>query len=327
MCFGSSAIAYFFFEQAPSAAVAAPSARRSTAAAAAAASDMPPKSKAATKRTPNKQLKEKVASWGLPARWLPIVLACLAASSDKDLSGVELFAGEKLIAAGLASQGLSCKTIELEDGQDITTESGQKLAISYLCRCQQNSLIWFGTVCSSWVFVGRSNGGRHTWWPSGDTARPYTKAHNMLADITVDLAWLAFCLGLHVVIEQPLTSCLFDYPPMLKVVAKMAMERISVHLDGFGSTSMKPLQLYGTVPWPSKLQHSSRWRHQFAQPMRTLTTYKTSALGSVCVTGKKKALKESSAYPKQFGRVIGELHGELLRPPRRKRIFSLMDDV
>ena len=317
----------FFFEQAPSAAVAAPSARRSTAAAAAAASDMPPKSKAATKRTPNKQLKEKVASWGLPARWLPIVLACLAASSDKDLSGVELFAGEKLIAAGLASQGLSCKTIELEDGQDITTESGQKLAISYLCRCQQNSLIWFGTVCSSWVFVGRSNGGRYTWWPSGDTARPYTKAHNMLADITVDLAWLAFCLGLHVVIEQPLTSCLFDYPPMLKVVAKMAMERISVHLDGFGPTSMKPLQLYGTVPWLSKLQHSSRWRHQFAQPMRTLTTHKTNALGSVCVTGKKKALKESSAYPKQFGRVIGELHGELLRPPRRKRIFSLMDDV
>ena len=88
----------------------------------------------------NKQLKQKVASWGLPARWLPIVLACLAASSDKDLSGVELFAGEKIIAAGLARQGLSCKTIELEDGQDLTTESGLKLAISYLCRCQQNGL-------------------------------------------------------------------------------------------------------------------------------------------------------------------------------------------
>ena len=263
----------------------------------------------------------------MPARWLPIVLACRAASSDKDLSGVELFAGEKLIAAGLARQGLSCKTIELEDGQDITTESGQELAISYLCRCQQNSLVWFGTVCSSWVFVGRSNGGRYTWWPTGDTTRPYTKAHNMLADITVDLAWLAFCLGLLVVIEQPLTSCLFDYPPMAKVVAKMALERISVHLDGFGSTSMKPLQLYGTVPWLSKLQHFSKWRHQFAQPTRTLTTQKTNALGGTCVTGKSKALKESSAYPEQFGRLIGELHGELLRPPRRKRIFSLMDDV
>ena len=98
-----------------------------------------------------RQLKQKVASWGLPARWIPIVLACLAASSDRDLNGVEVFAGEKLIALGLAHQGLSCSTIELADGQDITTESGQKLAISYLCRCQPKSLIWFGTVCSSWV--------------------------------------------------------------------------------------------------------------------------------------------------------------------------------
>ena len=275
----------------------------------------------------NKQLKQKVASWGLPAGWLPIILACLAASSVKDLSGVEVFAGEKVIAAGLARQRLSCKTIELADGQDLTTESGLKLAICYLCRCQQNGLAWFGTVCSSWVFVGRSNGGRYSWWPSGNITRPYTRAHNKLADITVDLAWLAFCLGLHVVIEQPMSSCLFGYLPMAKLVAKMGLERTSVHLDGFGSTSMKPLQLYGTVPWLSKLQHFSKWRHQFARPTQTLATQKKDALGGTSVTGKSKALKESSAYPEPFGRLIGELHGELLRPPRRKRIFSLMDDI
>ena len=81
------------------------------------------------------------------------------------------------------------------------------------------------------------------------------------------------------------------------------------------------------VPWLSKLHGFSTWRHQFAQPMQTLTTQKTDARGGTHVTGKTKDLKESSAYPEPFGRLIGELHGELLRPPRRKRIFSLMDDM
>ena len=97
----------------------------------------------------------------------------------------------------------------------------------------------------------------------------------MLADITLEPAWLAFCLGLHVVIEQPLTSCLFNYPPMAKIVSKIALRRISVYLDGFGADSSKPLQLYGTVPWLPKLEHISKWRHQFAQPTKKLTTSKT----------------------------------------------------
>ena len=87
------------------------------------------------------------------------------------------------------------------------------------------------------------------------------------------------------------------------------------------------MQLYGTAPWLSKLQHFSKWRHQFAQPTQTLTTQKTNALGEARVTRKKRPLKESSAYPEQFGRLVGELHGELLHPPRRKRIFNLMDEA
>ena len=101
-----------------------------------------------------RQLKQKVPSLGLPARWIPIVLACLAAPSDRDLSGVEVFDGEKLIALGLARQGLSCSTIEFADGQDITTESGQKLAISYLRRCQPRNLIWFSHSLLIWGICG-----------------------------------------------------------------------------------------------------------------------------------------------------------------------------
>jgi len=289
-------------------------------------------------------VQHKVDSWGLPQPWVPIVVECLLSAPIKDFSGVEVFAGEKAVALGLgrackslACEGLPCATLELLDGQDITKLSGQRLAINYLCRCRALGLTWLGTPCSSWIFLGRSNAGRYTWLPAGDETRAYTRAHNNLADISIDLAWLAFCLGLHVVIEQPLSSILFDYAPMQALIAKTRMQRATVQLGGFGAASMKPLQLWGTVPWLPQLAQASKQRQKSAKPGEKLTHTRTDNLGRANVTGKKAALKESSAYPPEFGRVVGELHRKLLTSEGsacegdackgKKRLFDIKDDV
>ena len=279
-------------------------------------------------------VQRKVDSWSLPQRWVPFVVECLLTAPIKDLSGVEVFAGEKAVALGL---GLPCATLELLDGQDITKLSGQRLAISYLCRCRPHSLTWLGTPCSSWVFLGRSNAGRYTWWPAGDKTKAYTRAHNNLADISIDLAWLAFCLGLHVVIEQPMSSSLFSYEPMMALVSKTCMQRVAVQLGGFGAASLKPLQLFGTVPWLPQLAQASKQRQKSAKPGEKLTYTRIDNLGRASVTGKKAALKESSAYPPEFGRVVGELHRKLLTSEGgacegdackgKKRLFNIKDDV
>ena len=105
-------------------------------------------------------LRKQVASWGLPPLWVPIVVGCLCATAAKDLHGVEIFAGAKAVANGFHDAGLHCATIELNDGEDITTTAGLKLTISYICRCKEKALVWLGTPCSSWIFVGRSNAER-----------------------------------------------------------------------------------------------------------------------------------------------------------------------
>ena len=286
-------------------------------------------------RLPKLDLQRKVTSWNLREDWTPIVVECMLAAQSKGLYGLEIFAGEKAVANGLGRVGLKCATLELLDGQDVTKPSGQRFAINCLCRCHPCSLVWLGTPCSSWIFVGRSNAGRYTWLPSGDETRAYTRAHNNLADISIDLAWLAFCLGLHVVIEQPLSSILFNYAPMQALIGNTNLQRATVQLGGFGAASRKPLQLWGTVPWLSQLAHASTQRQKSAKPGEKLSVTRTDNLGRQVVTGKKAALKESSAYPPEFGRVVGQLHRKLLESAcegdackgKKRRLFDIKDDV
>jgi len=105
-------------------------------------------------------LRQRVATWNLPEPWAAMAIACLRQRLPADLDAVELFAGDKAVARGMRAHGLRCATIELRDGEDITSTDGLRLAISYLCRCRHSGLAWFGTPCSSWTFVGRSNAGR-----------------------------------------------------------------------------------------------------------------------------------------------------------------------
>jgi len=175
-----------------------------------------------------------------------------------------------------------------------------------------------------------------------------------LADISIDLSWLAFCLGLHVVIEQPLSSILFQYEPMKALLSKTQMQRTVVQLGNFGAASMKTLQLFGTVPWLAELrQENMRRQHahrhcdnptgarkrasQESHLEQKLTYETTDRLGRVRVTGKKLALKESSAYPPEFGRVVGELHRKTIPISSdacqghackgKKRLFSIKDHL
>ena len=146
----------------------------------------------------------------------------------------------------------------------------------------------------------------------GNESLPYTQLHNQLAEITVHLARLAFFLGLCVVIEQPLSSALFEWWPMAKAMLEIGASRGQVWLDGFGASSMKPLQLWGNAPWLAALQRRSKEAHKFAQPTEQLSISTTNALGRKSVTGKRRAMKESSAYPLEFGEEVGYLHARTM---------------
>lgn len=173
--------------------------------------------------------------------------------------------------------------------------------------------------------------GRHTWLPTGN-ASAYARVHNNLADITAQLAWLAHSLGLQILVEQPLSSILFDYAPMRNVLTATGSTRIAIHLDGFGACSQKPLQLRGTAPWLEELRRLSQQRRKRAEPQEQLTVVHTSSSGRRSVTGKREALKASSSYPPAFGMAVGRLHAAALQVSRSSSeptcapIFAILDD-
>ncbi len=247
--------------------------------------------------------------WGLPARWVPLIVLALSIYPTKDVDGVELFCGQgELTAAGTRS-GMNFAGIDKFTREavlhDVLSDVGLKHLIFSMCRCKQRGLVWIGMPCSSFVFVGRANSGRSAWLPAGDTDKEYTRLHNALAELAYNVALLAFYLGLVYVIEQPVTSCLFDWLPMVRALARTEAKRSLVHMSAFGGLSRKTMCLWGTAPWLSVLEEYSRMGFgQRRGEAEELVTQKIRADGSKCITGKRKALKESGAYTELFGEVV-----------------------
>lgn len=188
---------------------------------------------------------------------------------------------------------------------DVTQQPGLEHTIGLVCRCKANALIWLVVPCSSWVFVGRSNAGRYAWYPAGDNGRAYTQQHNHIAFVAANLALLAFHLGLLYVIEQPGTSVLFDWLPLLRILARTKARRGVGHMIGFGGTSMKTLRFRGTVPWLESLECLSKSMRRHAAPASTaLVEVRTLQSGRASITGKRKELKDSGAYTRAFAEAV-----------------------
>ena len=106
---------------------------------------------------------------------------------------------------------------------------------------------------------------------------------------------LASLLGHTVTLEQPVSSLLFSFGPMVAALK----DGISApfHMGAFGGESPKPLKLVGTAAWLTVFRavYLAR-KNAAAKPGGRLT--KRSAGGHF--TGKKAELEESSGYTRFF---------------------------
>ena len=114
---------------------------------------------------------------------------------------------------------------------------------------------------------------------------------------------------------------------MWKALYKTGAARAYIGLASFQADTLKPLILWGTAPWLSDLQAKSERLRPFAPVSQgSLVVEERSPSGKKAVTGKKKALKESSAYTQEFGAAVAYRHAQALGIWRPKRIFSLLDE-
>eukprot|EP00974_Lingulodinium_polyedra_P100806 9765906-Lingulodinium_polyedra.AAC.1 len=111
------------------------------------------------------------------------------------------------------------------------------LAVSVLS-LRQRSTAWFGIPCSSWVWISRSATGRSTSNLSG-WQTPYVKSQNAIAQRAAALIELARSRGVETIIEQPISSLLFAYPPIKNIVGND--KSLVVWMKDFGGDTAKPL--------------------------------------------------------------------------------------
>eukprot|EP00969_Alexandrium_andersonii_P231588 10227154-Alexandrium_andersonii.AAC.1 len=109
---------------------------------------------------------------------------------------------------------------------DVLTMHGLKRIALWMLRIGKNGYVHLGTPCKSWVALSRSWSQRSCIAPQGpspsrvsDEQWSYLREHNSIGHITAHVVRTAHALGLVYTIEQPVSSLLFSFDPVLKALA------------------------------------------------------------------------------------------------------------
>ncbi len=160
---------------------------------------------------------------------------------------VEFFCGVGRIVDEYTQHGRAAYAYDIKHGPDenICDHGGFLKALWLVLRLNPGSLAWFGTVCSTWVFMSRWTTGRSAYKPLGDNTACVQEA-NMMVSQAVLLKHLAQCRGVCWLLEQPASS-LMGLHPRLKEM--QGLTQVHTWMGMFGADTAKPTLIYGIGDW------------------------------------------------------------------------------
>ena len=181
-----------------------------------------------------------------------LVLSAGIVDNQSALHCVEFFAGQGAVSRALQDRGWATAQFE-RDGdpltQDMLTIAGFVNAIALILRLQPGGLVWFGIVCSSWVWLSRGSTRRSIVNPSGNTARSCVRMGNVMTSRVMLLYEIASKLGHLVILEQPTSSLMHLYHHFQDLLDIVHVWRCRVCLGFFGGETEKPIFLSSCL-WP-----------------------------------------------------------------------------
>ena len=190
--------------------------------------------------------------------------------------------------------------------ENVLTLEGQSNFLSLLSRMAPGGLVWFAPPCNSWITSSQSFYGRTVDHPDGSGGLHFSDClpENQIAEWLALAVQACIALGLVIMIENPLSSLLFEYAAIKQVLLEAGATKIAVALGKIGQGSLKPLQIWGTARWCRELEAA------IAAGERS--TSSSSSQLSVRVhngwTGVPDAMDSSREYPRQFCTYIAKLH-------------------
>ena len=189
----------------------------------------------------------------------------------------------------------------ITQSHDCSTPKGLRLwLIAVLCS-RQDSLLWFGTECKSFVRMCTHQSARKAANGfEGDTSKPFVAAGNTLMFVTSLLIFVSSLVRAHFCLEQPSGSCLPQIQPLAGVLLFVKANKITTWLGSFGHESPKPIQLW----------YSHNNFKQLRRNKPTCASTLCSRNGSR-FTGRGKVMKDSQVYPKAFCEAVARLTQEM----------------
>lgn len=224
------------------------------------------------------------------------------------LDAVEFFAGGAAISRALRRAQLTCFSYDIKLQpllHDMNSPSGWAFALSLILRTSPGGLIWFGIVCSSWVWMSRGSTGRDEINVLGSASSPAAVSGNLMVSRVMALYWVAIARGHMVVLEQPASSIMFRHPRFQELLAHVQIYKHKEHLGHFLAESPKLIALYSNDACISQVCRY-RKRSWLPQSERVAKQYRD-AEGNRRVVGDVN-LKRTQQYPEPFGEAVAEVY-------------------
>jgi len=225
---------------------------------------------------------------------------------DRDITFVEIFAGEAAVSRGMRLVGFAGETFDLRKSasHDILTPVGFLAILAAAMRIRRGGVLWAAPPCSTWVFLSRHSTGRGRD-PSGNwQTSDYIASQNALVCRLLLLARLCIARGVYYIIEQPRSSCMFKYGPFAEFLKKHPATSVCTEMGAFGMMAEKDMNLIGTAPYLPMLER--RLTTEQRKELRSNSKRKQTSVVTVRADGTKNVqggrdLKSTQAYPIGFG--------------------------
>lgn len=219
----------------------------------------------------------------------------LALSRDLDL--VSLWGGCGAIVAVARGRGCNGVVFDIKQSpdQDFTQPAGFRHGLELVFRLKPWGLLTTEPECSSFVFANTSGTGRRKDNPAGNESVKCVQRGNLFAQEAVFFLLVALCRSVHCMLEQPPGSLMWVY--LKEVLDQLAF---LMH-DAIGHRCAYTKELNPNVFYkPYKFRASWQWQPNALQRCTCLPqTHQPLMIKGADgrVTGHKKHLKESAAYP------------------------------
>jgi hypothetical protein len=246
---------------------------------------------------------------------------------DRDLDIVEMYSGVGSIHSAAVDRGLRSQAFDkhrvkdLTDRaggycEDVTSLDGFENAIRVVLRIRPGGMVTFALKCSSFISACASvhqRKGCNNW--RGNEDKAIVQYGNSIANATAVLVVVAFLREVIPVLENPVSSKVWDYPEIAEAICKVQaihsaiVPRCAYDDAPDGKRMGKKFRFLSNQSWITRIQQACPCKKDHVSCARKFVQQDTGK-AKACTIGKerwsgiKDKMIESQSYPKRLGIAI-----------------------